>query len=50
LEADEAPSPGTRSGLPTSLLCGDIRAEQGASIVRRPVGEKVIADNDKESE
>jgi hypothetical protein len=28
-------------------LCGDIRAEQGASRVA-PVGEKVIADNDRE--
>jgi hypothetical protein len=33
-----------------SLLCGDIRTGQGASIVRRPVGEKVIADHDTESE
>jgi hypothetical protein len=35
--------PGREAG---SLLCGDIRAEQGASIVRRHGRRKVIADDD----
>jgi hypothetical protein len=37
---------GDRGGRADSLLCGDIRTEQGASIVRRHGRRKVIADND----
>lgn len=36
MEADEAPSPGPPGREADSLLCGEIRAGQGPSIVRRP--------------
>jgi hypothetical protein len=43
---DELFDGATGAGGPGSLLCGDIRTAQGASIVRRHGRRKVIADND----